>query len=183
MWENSLKNAFCLLLQSNFVEMNFIDILILLPLSYGAWRGFKKGFIVEIFMLLALLVGVYAGVHLSDKMTIILRDGLGISWKYLPTASFILVFLLVGAMVFFLGKVIEKVVDLTGLKLLNKLGGLFFGLIKFLYIISIFLLIEESIQIQGDVLPGKSKEESLLYKPVRNLSYKSIPAFQGSELL
>lgn len=162
--------------------MNFIDILIFLPLVYGGGRGFRKGFIVEIFTLLALLVGIYAGIHLADKTTILLRDSFSVSWKYLPTASFILVFLLVGAMVFFLGKLVEKVIDFTGLKLLNKLGGLFFGLVKFLYIISIILLIEESIQIQGEVLPNEAKEESLLYKPVRNLSFKSIPAFEGSEL-
>jgi len=165
-----------------FVEVNFIDILIFLPLIYGGWRGFRKGFIVEIFTLLALLVGVYAGIHLADKMTVLLRDSFSVSWKYLPTASFIIVFLLVGAMVFFLGKLVERVIDFTGLKLLNKLAGLFFGLVKFLYIISIILLIEESFQVQGEVLPAEAKSKSLLYKPVKNLSFKSIPAFEGSEL-
>lgn len=162
--------------------MNFIDILIVLPLIWGGWQGFRKGFIIEIFTLLALLVGVYAGVHLSDGMTILLRDNLNVSWKYLPTASFILVFLLVGAMVYFLGKLVEKVIDFTGLKLINKLAGLFFSVLKYLYIISIILLIEQSFQVKGEVLPGKSKENSLLYKPVRDLSYKTIPAFEGSEL-
>lgn len=162
--------------------MNFIDILIVLPVVYGAWTGFRKGFIVEIFMLLALLVGVYAGVHLSDQATIILRDNLNVEWKYLPTVAFIVVFLMVGAMVFFLGKVVEKLVDFTGLKLLNKMAGLFFGVVKFLYVISIILLIEQSFQDKAEVLPGKAKEGSLLYEPVKNLSFKSIPAFENSEL-
>ena len=162
--------------------MNFIDILIVLPLVWGGWQGFKKGFVIEIFTLLALLVGVYAGVHLSDQMTIILRDHVNIGWRYLPTTSFILVFLLVGAMVYFLGKLVEKLIDFTGLKLINKLAGLFFGVLKFLYIISIILLIEESFRVQAEVLPGEEKEKSLLYKPVRDLSYKSIPAFRDSEL-
>jgi len=46
--------------------MNYLDIILVLPLIIGAWRGFKKGFIIELFTLLALLVGLYAGIHFSD---------------------------------------------------------------------------------------------------------------------
>jgi membrane protein required for colicin V production len=182
MWENSTLIKKIASPQNYLCKMNFIDILIFIPLIYGGWQGFKKGFIVEIFTLLALLVGVYAGVHLSDQVTVILRDSANMSWKYLPTFSFILVFLMVGAMVYFLGKLVEKVIDFTGLKLINKLAGMFFGLVKFLYVISIVLLIEESFQMKGEVLPSEAKERSLLYSPVKNLSFKTIPAFEGSEL-
>lgn len=162
--------------------MNFIDLLIIIPTIYGGWQGFKKGFIIEIFTLLALLVGVYAGVHLSDQVSIVLRDHVSITWKYLPTVSFILVFLMVGAMVYFLGKLVEKVIDLTGMKLLNKMAGLFFGVVKFIYVISIILLVEESFQIKGDVLPSDAKKKSLLYQPIKDLSFKTIPSFRDSEL-
>ena len=46
--------------------MNFIDVLILIPVIYAAWKGFKHGLIIEVFTLLALVVGIYAGIHFSD---------------------------------------------------------------------------------------------------------------------
>ena len=31
-----------------FVSMNYLDILLFVPLVYGGWRGFKKGLIINI---------------------------------------------------------------------------------------------------------------------------------------
>ena len=49
--------------------MEIIDLIILIPLIYGGWKGFKKGFVMELFTILALLVGLYAAFHFSDKIT------------------------------------------------------------------------------------------------------------------
>ena len=46
--------------------MVFVDILIIIPLIYAAWKGFKHGIIIEVFTLLALFVGIYAGIHFFD---------------------------------------------------------------------------------------------------------------------
>ena len=46
--------------------MNFLDILILIPIAYGAYKGFKHGFVIELFTLLAILVGIYVGINFSD---------------------------------------------------------------------------------------------------------------------
>ena len=52
---------------SQFWRMNFLDILILIPILYGAYKGFKHGFVIELFTLLAILVGIYVGIHFSEK--------------------------------------------------------------------------------------------------------------------
>ena len=39
--------------------MNYIDIVILLFLLYGAFRGFSKGLIIEVATLAGLILGVY----------------------------------------------------------------------------------------------------------------------------
>lgn len=162
--------------------MNYLDIIILIPLIIGSWRGYKKGFVIELFTLLALLVGIYCGIHFSDYMSDILNESIGITSKYLPAISFTLTFLLVGAMVFFGGKMIEKALKLVALGMLNKIAGLVFGLVKFLFIMSAIIVILESYDEKGNFIPDEIKEGSILYSPIKNTSLNTIPALRYSKL-
>jgi len=162
--------------------MNYLDILLFIPIVYGAWRGFKKGFIIELFTLLALLVGIYAGIHFSDFMSEILKENLSMTSKYLPAISFTITFLAVGAMVFFGGKMLEKVIKLAALGPFNRIAGLIFGATKMLFILSAVLVIFESIDEKNDFIPQDLKDTSLLYEPVKHTSLSAIPALKYSSL-
>jgi len=162
--------------------MNYLDILLIIPIIIGAWRGFKKGFIIEIFTLLALLVGIYAGIHFSDMMAVILRENLGFTSKYMPAISFTITFLLVGAMVFFAGKMIEKAIKVVALGTINKFAGMIFGVVKMIFILSIGVVILDAYDQQGDFISDELKSESLLFNPIKNTSIKTMPALQYSEL-
>ena len=162
--------------------MNYLDILIFIPLVIGAWRGFKKGFIIEFCTLLALLVGIYAGIHFSDFMSNILKNNVGMTSKYLPAIAFTITFLGVGAMVFFGGKMLEKAIKLVALGPINKAAGVVFGLVKMLFLLSAVLIILESYDEKNDFIPTDLKENSLLYNPVKNTALSTIPALEQSEL-
>lgn len=43
----------------NNLTVNYIDVIILLPLVYGAYKGFSQGLIVEMSTLFALELGVF----------------------------------------------------------------------------------------------------------------------------
>lgn len=162
--------------------MNYIDILLLIPIIYAAWKGFKHGLIIEIFTLLALFVGIYVGIHFSDFTAKYLRESLGFESKYLPIIAFTLTFLGVGAMVYFLGKTIEKIIKITQLTPLNKFAGVFFSVVKYLYLLSTVLVILESYDQRIGFFPIKTKNESLLYKPVLQVSKVTIPGMQESSI-
>lgn len=162
--------------------MNYLDIILLLPLIIGAWRGFKKGFIIEIFTLLALLVGLYAGIHFSDFLSALLRDYLGMTSDYVPIIAFTVIFLGVGAMVYFAGKLLERAITAVALTPLNKFAGLTFGIIKMLFFTSAALVILESYDEKNKFLPEDLKSKSLLYHPVKNVSLTTIPALRHSDL-
>lgn len=162
--------------------MNYLDILIIIPLIIGGWRGLKKGFIIEIFTLLALLVGMYVGIHFSDFMGVILRDKVGLESKYLPAIAFTVTLLLVGAMVYFAGKLIEKAIKVVALGTVNKIAGLVFGFIKIWFLLSAILVMLEAYDHQNQFIPNDLKSNSLLYEPVKNTSLKTIPALEESEM-
>jgi len=104
--------------------MNFLDILIVCLLAYAAWKGFKKGFIIELFTFLALFIGLYAGIHFSDFVSEFLMEKMNLSpSSYLPIISFAIVFLAIGAMIYFGGKALEKLIKTLQLGLINRILG------------------------------------------------------------
>lgn len=162
--------------------MNFIDILLLIPIGYAVYKGFKNGFIIEVCTLLALLVGIYAGIHFSDGTANLLKTSWNIHSEYLPVIAFTITFLGVGALVFFGGKMLEKVVDVASLTPLNKFLGILFALIKIFYLLSVFIVLLESYDEKGDFIKEETKQESLLYEPVKNLSLTTIPRIKESTI-
>ena len=162
--------------------MNFIDVLIFIPLAYAGYKGFKRGLIIEVFTLLALLVGLYAGIHFSDFCAEFLKNTFSWNSKYLSVLTFTLIFLAVGAMVYFAGKTIEQVVKVVKLTPLNKFFGVFFAVLKMAYFLSVLVVLAESFDEKGNFFPAEKKEGSLLYKPVKSISTTTIPGLKESTI-
>ena len=83
--------------------MNYLDIIILLPLVYGLFRGFNKGFAIELATLAALVLGIYGAYKFSYITTIFLRDKFDMMGDYLPYVSFFLTFIVIVILVNLLG--------------------------------------------------------------------------------
>lgn len=162
--------------------MNILDVAILIPILYAAYIGFNKGFIIELFFLLAIVVGIYVGVNFSDVAASYLQKQLNVHSEYLPVYAFTLTFIGVGAAIYFGGKVLEKVIKIAQLSLLNKISGLVFGMVKTLYILSVLFVLLDSYDEKQKILPEKKIQESLLYNPVKQLSLKTIPSLQSSAI-
>ena len=162
--------------------MNYLDIILLIPVLWGAWKGFRKGFIIEIFTLLALFAGIYGAIHFSDRMSDFLTDSFKIESDYLPIIAFTLTFLLVGAMVFFLGRLLEKAVSLVALSTINKFAGLVFGALKMLLVSSMLVIVLESIDEKNKFIGKELKASSLLYEPLKSMTFKALPAIEESQL-
>jgi membrane protein required for colicin V production len=162
--------------------MNYLDLVLLIPLAYAAWKGFRKGFVIEVFTLLAFFFGIYAGVHFSDYTAEKLAGEININNTYMPTIAFTLTFLVVGAIVFFAGKAVEKLVQITALSPMNKMGGLVFGSLKMLLIISVLFSIVESYSEKNGLISAETRDASVLYEPVKAISLYTIPGLRMSNI-
>jgi len=162
--------------------VNYLDILFVLLLIWGGWKGFKTGFVIELFTLLALFIGLYAAVHFSNFATRIITEDFGSKSEYVPVIAFTLTFLAVGAMVYFAGKAIEKVVKIVHLSPLNKAAGLGLGLIKMCFYIAGFIIITDSYDERNDIIDSDTKSGSLLYHPIKKIATATIPAFEESTI-
>ncbi|MBL1279461.1 MAG: CvpA family protein [Fluviicola sp.] len=162
--------------------MGFLDIAFAFAIAYGAWKGFKKGFVIELFTFLALFLALYAGIHFSDFMAEILTENFKFTSEYIPTISFTVIFLLVGAMVYFAGIAIEKVVKVVQLSLLNKILGIVLGILKMVFILGAITLLIESYDEKGDFVSEEAKDNSIFYQPLKTAVTFAIPAFEESTL-
>jgi len=109
--------------------MNWLDIVILCFILLLVVNGIRKGFIISLASLIALVLGIWAAVHFSNFLETILVQHLHPSRTWLPILSFGLTFLIVVILVMILGKALEKLVDMVGMGLFNHIFGGIFGLL------------------------------------------------------
>lgn len=92
--------------------MNFLDLLIVIPLIWFGYKGFRNGFVMEAVSILALIAGIYIAVRFSAWV----GQQLGIKGEYAATISFIVTFAAVLLITYLLGKFIDGLVKkLVGL--------------------------------------------------------------------
>ena len=127
-----------------------------------------------------MFLGLYAGIHFSDFIGEKIADD--VDKSYAPTIAFTITFLAVGAMVYFGGKAIEKVVKVVQLSFVNKFLGAVFGLLKATFLLGALIMIFDSYDDRNDFIDDSTKEGSLFYYPAKKIVAFCIPAFEESSL-
>ena len=148
--------------------MNYIDIIIVIPMAWFAFQGFKRGLVVELFSLIALIAGIYAALYFSDFATKFIIENVSLNEDYVPILSFILTFIGVVIIVYFVGKLLEKLVNMVALGILNKLAGAIFGILKAAVFLSIIIMLINSFD--DEWISKEKKKDSLLYAPVSEIA-------------
>lgn len=162
--------------------MNAIDIVILIPVLWGFWRGFMKGAIMEAATLLAFFLGVWGGMHLSEGMSGYIYKWTNSTSPYVPLISFALVFVGILAAVFAVAKLVEKIVEKISLSIVNKLLGGAVGTLKYLLILSVLFFVVDRMESTIEIIPKETKDKSLLYRPVAKIAPMIIPGMNKSDL-
>ncbi len=120
--------------------MKTLDLIIIIPLAWGAYKGYKKGLLMEIFGAVALFLGIMGGFSLLDEGMNILREiKLLENSRLLPLIAFLGIFAGIIYGVHLLGKLLEKAIDTTPAGALNNLGGALLGILKWAFTFSLIL--------------------------------------------
>lgn len=115
------------------------DILILVILAIGAFRGWRRGFVASLFTLGGCFVGLVVAYLLNSQLGTTLAPHIGTS---LATARIIVFFLLwvvipIGMGV--AGQMITSILNFLNLGTLNRLGGAAVGLLKYFVVMACFV--------------------------------------------
>lgn len=162
--------------------MNFFDIIFVIPLLWGAYNGFSKGFVLEIASFVALGLGVWGGLKFSYVSAEYLSKLFDISEKLMPLISFSVVFIIIVVAVFLLAKLLQSVLKKAALGLVNRLLGLVFGVLKFAFILSIILNLINVFNNEIEFITPEKKEASFLYQPIEKVAQLLIPGIKELKL-
>jgi membrane protein required for colicin V production len=149
--------------------MNWLDWLLLGILAWAAIQGFQRGFIIELASLVALVVGIWAAVHFSDRFA----AAVGIDAENTALA-FLLTFLAVLLVVHLLARFLTTLIDIAQLGVPNKLAGIVFGMLRSAFSLSVALNLLVGYS-EGAMPAEPVREGSRTYAPLRAFAPLIVP--------
>src|SRR5437762_11559934 len=116
-----------------------IDIVFIILVIIAIFKGYTKGFIVAVFSLLAIVVGLAAAIKLSVVTAGLLKNAIHVAAKWLPVIAFAVVFIIVVLLVRLGAMAIQKATELVMLGWVNKLAGSILYMALYTVIFSVLL--------------------------------------------
>lgn len=126
--------------------MSKIDIFLLLVILFGAYKGYKDGFLMGLVSLLAIVLGVFLGFKLMADGMDFLQKEFNADQNTLPYLSFFLIFITVVILVTWLGKTIRNSIDKIFLGRVDETMGLVLGVFKTMFMASVLFWIADSLK-------------------------------------
>jgi membrane protein required for colicin V production len=139
--------------------LSAIDIALIIIILIGAFSGYREGFLMELFSLGAILLGVLGGFKLMGAAIVFLDDQFDINKTILPYVAFAVVFVGILIGVRLLGTILKVGIDKTFLGRIDQAAGAGLGLLKSAFLLSVSLWILDAFNFD---LPQKWTNNSWL---------------------
>lgn len=142
--------------------MNYLDILIAVPLGYLVFKGFRRGLIFELASLAGLVLGCFVAVRMANWFSLLV----GLKGDGAFLVAFFILFIGVVVLALFIGKLVERFVKLIHVGFINNLAGAILGMAKGVCIVGVLLYYIAIIDLKEKILTCDTKQSSILYQPV-----------------
>jgi membrane protein required for colicin V production len=157
----------------NGFYLSFFDILILVPMGFAIWRGFRNGIIPEALSFAAFLLMVYIYVRVTDVPGLLWTKDVAKTLIYLP----VVIFTMVLCGIIFLTHLIEKFIhgqtDQLEVKTVGHVVGIMIAIVRYTFVISCVLIIFDKVDEKYSLLSEEERNGSYFYKPM----IKVAPSF------
>lgn len=155
--------------------MNWIDWTIIALVAYAAIKGFSRGFIIALVSLVAVIGGIWAGIHLSERVA----EATGVG-RDNAALAFLVTFIVVVIGALLLARFLTTLIDIAQLSLPNKLAGVLFGALRSVFMLSVALNLVVGYS-DGELPPTEAREASVTYAPVRAFAPLLVPALEETK--
>lgn len=139
-----------------------IDLIIIFTAIIACFKGLKNGLIIALFSVIALIIGLAAALKLSVVVAERISSS---SSRLLPFISFLLVFLAAALLVSFVGRILNKSVQLAMLGWINRFAGMILYILIYLIILSILFFYTKQLSLFSE----QRFEDSKLYPIIKDL--------------
>jgi membrane protein required for colicin V production len=149
-----------------------IDIVAVLLLVLAVFKGLRKGLVVAVFSFVALFIGLAAAMKLSTYAASVVESNISVASRWVPFIAFLLVFLLVVFIIHIAARLIEGAVKMAALGWVNRIGGVAFYILIYLFVFSIVLFYASQLKI----IKPEAADASVAYRLIRPLAPTMIDA-------
>lgn len=122
-----------------------LDVLVLMALAFGVFKGFKNGFFVSVVAFLSLLIGTMGALKFSTVVKDFLQQKWGWESSFLPILSFIIAFVLAILAVRLAAQVTTKVFEAAFLGFFNRMLGALFQIFVVILMMSLVYALMDQI--------------------------------------
>jgi membrane protein required for colicin V production len=158
--------------------MNFIDIIICIPIIWGIYKGVTDGIVTQLAGIVAFFGGIWVASHFSSDFNKLFS----FAGKYASIVSFSVFFLVAVILVFLIAKLTNKIVDNASLSTINKMAGAVFGGLKFALMLSVLFFVLDALESSYKQISFQQKKESLLYQPISKIAPLIIPGLKQEKI-
>lgn len=158
--------------------MSKVDILFLALFAIAAIMGFRKGFIAQVVMFVALLVGIWACLKFSNFTAEYLAE----HFEFARTSdrattlwAFGVTFSLTVLLVYLLGAFASRTLKALLLGWVNRMLGLIFGVLKLALILSVLISALSYGHVLERVISAETQQQSLFFQPVSRFAPAVYP--------
>ena len=120
------------------------------------------------------LLHFFFAIHFYSNLNYKIKHILNIEENYVSIVSFILIFILTIIIVKIISKLITNLFKVISLGLVNQLIGAFFGSLKYLILISIFIFLFSSFNEIFEVIEENKLNESFIFTELKKLNEQII---------
>ena len=140
-----------------------LDLIYAVIIVLAIFHGYRRGLIVGLFSLVAVIIGLAAAMKLSIVAGKYIGKVIKISDQWLPVISFAIVFLLAVLLIRLGARAIQKMVEMVMLGWANRIGGILFYVAIYTIVFSVLLFYAE----QMKILQPETINKSVTYSFVR----------------
>lgn len=152
--------------------MSALDSLLLILLLWGAYSGFRKGFVMEIFSIGSFFLATIGSIRLLNKFTSLCTRWYGSVGGLMPYLVFVLLFIIIVLAITLVGRLFRRLINLTLLGGIDKLVGALLGMFKWAFFVSTFLWLASLLHLK---IPAAYTAHSFLFPIIEPLA----PRFMG----
>ncbi|MEE9439323.1 MAG: CvpA family protein [Saprospiraceae bacterium] len=142
-----------------------LDIVTVLIVAFGFYTGYSRGLIKTVFDTLSLLIGILAAMKLSSYAIDLLESVFNISPAINNLLGLVITFLVVMAVIRFVGRKLEGILKATNINVVNKLAG---GVLQGLFFAFLLSLIVFTLN-NYNVIKKETIESSITFPVLKPL--------------
>ena len=147
--------------------MNTLDIILLIPLAFGGYLGYKKGLLLELIGIIALVLAIIGSFKLLNDAIRLLSKYIPEYSSFVPFIAFLGLFIIILILISLLGRFLKKIIDLTILGSLDNLLGTILGIFKWAFLISLLIWLFTQINVR---IPESLTQDSFLYSKIERIA-------------